>query len=75
MQRASTLGLVVPDIANPFASEVARGAEPEAYANDRNVFLCNTNEDPQRELTVLESLEEQRVDGVLLCSSRLQEND
>jgi LacI family transcriptional regulator len=44
-----------------------------AYARDYNVFLCNTEEDPVRELRVLASLEEKRVDGVLLCSSRLQE--
>lgn len=75
MRRTGTLGLVVPDVANPFFSEVARGAEQEAYAKDRNVFLCNTNEDPQRELAILQSLEEQRVDGVLLCSSRLDETD
>jgi len=75
MRRTGTLGLVVPDVANPFFSEVARGAENEACAREYNVFLCNTNEDPQREIAVLESLEEQRVDGVLLCSSRLDEED
>ncbi|HNT78839.1 MAG TPA: LacI family DNA-binding transcriptional regulator [Anaerolineae bacterium] len=74
-QRTGTLGLVVPDVANPFFAEVARGAEHAAYTQDYNVFLCNTNEDPQREIAVLESLEEKRVDGVLLCSSRLPEED
>lgn len=70
-QRTGTLGLVVPDIANPFFAEVARGVEQVAYAEGYNVFLCNTNEDPQRELDVLGSLEEKRVDGIILCSSRL----
>jgi LacI family transcriptional regulator len=70
-QRTGTLGLVVPDISNPFFSDVARGAEQEAYAEGYNVFLCNTEEDTQRELAVLQSLEEKRVDGVVLCSSRL----
>ncbi|MBN2002958.1 MAG: LacI family DNA-binding transcriptional regulator [Anaerolineae bacterium] len=68
-----TLGLVVPDIANSFFAELARGAEHAAYAQEYNVFLCNANEDQSRELAVLRSLEEQRVDGVLLCSSRLEE--
>jgi LacI family transcriptional regulator len=70
-QRTRTLGLVVPDIANPFFSQVARGAENEAYAHGYSVFLCNTNEDARRELSVLQLLEEKRVDGVVLCSSRL----
>jgi len=70
-RRTRTLGLVVPDVANPFFSDVARGAEHVAYKAGYNVFLCNTDEDPQRELAVLQSLEEKRVDGVVLCSSRL----
>jgi LacI family transcriptional regulator, galactose operon repressor len=69
-----TLGLVVPDNANPFFSEVARGAEDVAYSEGYRVFLCNTNEEQERELAVLQSLEENRVDGVVLCSSRLYIN-
>ncbi len=74
-RHTSTLGLVIPDVANPFFAEVARSAEHVAYAEGYNVFLCNTEEDAQRELAVLESLEEKRVDGVLLCSSRLDDNE
>jgi LacI family transcriptional regulator len=47
--------------------------EHSAYANGYNVFLCNTDEDPERELVVLGSLEEKRVDGLVLCSSRLED--
>ena len=74
-QRTGTLGLVVPDVANPFFSDVARGVEHGAYAEGYNVFLCNTEEDPERELAVLKSLEEKRVDGLVLCSSRLDDNE
>jgi LacI family transcriptional regulator len=74
-RRTGTLGLVVPDVANPFFSDVARGVEHVAHAEGYNVFLCNTEEDPQRELAVLESLEEKRVDGLVLCSSRLGEEE
>lgn len=71
--RTGTIGLVVIDNSNPFFSEVARGVEHEAYAQGYNVFLCNTEEDIEREQAVLRSLEEKRVDGVLLCSPRLDE--
>lgn len=74
-RRTGTLGLVVPDVANPFFSDVARGVEHVAYAEGYNVFLCNTEEDPERELAVLRSLEEKRVDGLVLCSSRLDEEE
>jgi LacI family transcriptional regulator len=74
-QRTATLGLVVPDIANPFFSDVARGAEDRAFAAQYNVFVCNTDESPKQEMAALDSLEEKRVDGLLLCSSRLHEDD
>jgi LacI family transcriptional regulator len=66
-QRTGTLGLVVPDMANPFFSDVARGAEDRARAAGYNIFVCNTDESPQREIAALDSLEEKRVDGVVLC--------
>jgi len=74
-QRTGSLGLVMPDVANPFFSDVARGAEHVAYAEGYNIFLCNTDEDPQRELSVLQSLEDKQVDGVVLCSSRLDDGE
>jgi LacI family transcriptional regulator len=72
-KRTGTLGLVVPDIANPFFGDVVRGVEQTAYAEGYSVILCNSNEDPKREADVIESLEEKRVDGMILCSSRLDE--
>ena len=72
-RRTRALGLVVPDIANPFFASLVRNAEEEAYAKDYSVFLGNTNEDPQRELAVLRSLEDKHVDGLILCSSRLDD--
>jgi LacI family transcriptional regulator len=74
-QKTSTLGLVVPDIANPFFSEVTRGAEDAAHQAGYSLFLCNAMEDPAREVEALRTLEAQRVDGIILCSSRLSEQE
>jgi DNA-binding LacI/PurR family transcriptional regulator len=65
---------VIPDISNPFFASIVRSAEEEAYAKDYSVFLGNTNEDPERELAVLQSLEDKHVDGLILCSSRLEDD-
>jgi len=71
--RTATLGLVVPDIANPFFPEIARGVEDLACTHDYQVFLCNTDENPARERAMLNSLAAKQVDGIILCSSRLNE--
>lgn len=70
-----TFGLVVPDISNPFFSDVARGAEHAAHVAGYSLFLCNTVEDPDREIEALRALEAQQVDGILSCSSRLTDED
>ena len=41
-QRTRTLGLVMPNVDNPFFSSIARGVEELARANGYNVFLCDT---------------------------------
>lgn len=73
--RTGTLGLVVPDNSNPFFSAFARGAEHLAFQEGYNIFLCNTEEETDREKAVIYSLEEKGVDGLILCSSRLEESD
>lgn len=74
-QQTFTIGLVIPDIANPFFSELTRGAEDVAWENGYNVLLCNTVEKEEREKASLHLLEETRVDGVILCSSRLDQQE
>lgn len=69
--RTCTIGLVVPDIANPFFADLARGASEVAYGAGYSVLLCNTEERPEREWDTLRMLEAHRVDGLLLASSRL----
>jgi LacI family transcriptional regulator len=69
--KTMTFGLVVPDIANPFFAEIARGADAAAHDAGYSLLLGNAFEDAQREADVLHTLEEKRVDGIVLCSSRL----
>ncbi len=71
--RTLTIGLVVPDIANPFFAEVVRGASEVAYGVGYSVLLCNTDESPDREWGILRTLEAHRVDGLVLISSRLSD--
>lgn len=61
-----SLGYVVLDASNPFFTDVARGVEEAAQEAGLSVYLCNSNDDPQREAGYLELLLEQRVQGVLI---------
>ncbi len=72
-RQTSTLGLVMPDVANPFFAQIARGAEDVAYENGYNLFLINTAEDQQREKDAFRSLLEKEIEGAVLCSSRLSQ--
>lgn len=65
---SGAIGLVIPDITNPFFAEIARGVEKVAHARGYGVILCNTEEDPARELNYLQLLRRKRVDGLLLSS-------
>jgi LacI family transcriptional regulator len=61
-----TLGLVVPDVSNPFFTEVARGVEDAASKRDYAVFLCNSDESRVKEDRYINVLMEQQVRGVLI---------
>ena len=65
-QRSFTVGLVFPDITNPFFPEVARGVQDIARENSYNTLLCNSDESQQEELRVLHSLAAQGVDGIII---------
>lgn len=67
-RESKTLGLIIPDITNPFFPEVARGVEEAASRLGYNVFLCNTNWDAEKERIYMEILEEKRIDGLILAS-------
>lgn len=64
-----SIGLVVPDVRNPFYTDVARGAEEAAKDRNLNVLLANTDDDIAREQAMLSLFEEQRVRGVLVSPS------
>ena len=59
-QRTRTLGLVVPDITNPFFPEIARGVQDVARVRDYRVFLCNTDGSAEQELQAPNSLADSR---------------
>lgn len=70
--RSSTglIGLVVHDIADPYFSAIAAGAQAESEARGHQLMLAATHRDPERELAAVETLLARRVEAVLLTGSR-----
>ena len=71
LQRTLTLGMLVPDITNPFFSSIIKGAEDAARKRGYNLILCNSEDEPQREATYLRVLRDRQVDGLLIASSQM----
>jgi len=74
MLRTSKTRLVialVPDIANPFFSEVIRGIEQVAHANKYGVLLGDTQNSPVREQAYADMVPSRQADGLIMLVPRL----
>ncbi|SFD36105.1 transcriptional regulator, LacI family [Devosia psychrophila] len=64
--RSGMLGLVMPDIANPFWADVARGAQDRAAQAGMSLLVFSSDWDPDVEATHLQTLRRARVDGAII---------
>ncbi len=64
--RSGLFGLVIPDIANPFWAEVARGAQDLVAENDASLLVFSSNWDHGREAAHLRALRQARVEGAIV---------
>jgi DNA-binding LacI/PurR family transcriptional regulator len=71
-RKTKSLGLILPDITNPFFPALARGVEDAAHRYGYTVFLCSTDNEPEIERGYIDKLEEQQVEGIVLISSDKQ---
>lgn len=73
MGRTRSVAVVIPQITNPFFPEFVQGVESVARDQDYHVFLCNTDENAEQEFKTLDALASKQVDGVVLCGTRLSQ--
>ena len=67
-KKSKTIGLIIPNILNPFFPEVARAAEDTANKLGYNLILCNTDNSREKERQYYEMLFNKQVDGIMICS-------
>lgn len=65
-KQSDTIALLLPDITNSFWTSMARGVEDEAWARGYGMFLCNTDDKPDKEARYIDILLRRRVEGVLI---------
>ncbi|MEA3334834.1 MAG: LacI family DNA-binding transcriptional regulator [Chloroflexota bacterium] len=70
-QRTRTIGVVVTTIADPFVVNIVNGIENAAHEAGYSVFLSSSHKKPERELAVVETFYERRVDAVIVSASRV----
>lgn len=69
VKQTRMLGMVLPDITNPFFPGIIRGAEDTAFERDYFLVTANTDEQIGRERRLLGALRSYRADGILLASA------
>ncbi|MBN2898726.1 MAG: LacI family DNA-binding transcriptional regulator [Clostridia bacterium] len=74
-KKTHSIGLVIPDITNPFFPEIARGVEDLANQHGYHVILCNSDNDLKKEVAYIAMLQEKMVDGIILTASAMREGE
>ncbi len=67
LQKTNTIGLIIPDISNPFFANLARTVEEELRSRGKMVLLCDTKDETRLEKESLSLLLGRKVDGLLVA--------
>ena len=68
LQKTMTIGLVIPDISNPFFAQIARRVESVGRKNGYSTILCDSDDDTAREMQSIEILRQHKVDGLIIST-------
>jgi len=67
LKYTNTIGMIIPDISNPFFSSIARYVENESHKAGYSVIICDSQEDTKLEKDYLKILGMRKVDGAIIC--------
>lgn len=70
---SKVLGVLVRRIDDAFLAEVLQGIEDVLHAEGYGLFLATSHRDPERERAIFRNMSERRVDGVIVCSTEVNE--
>lgn len=67
-KKTTTVGVIIPDISNNIYAEAARGIEDIATMYRYNIILANSDQNEEKELTLLDTMLGKQVDGIVMMS-------
>lgn len=72
-KKSDTLGVMIPDIENPYYAGLIRGMQDAAVKLNHSLMICNTDRDKQRTVDYVQIFFEKQVDGIIFTSDSLHE--
>lgn len=72
-KKTTTVGVIIPDIARTFYAELARGIEDIATMYNYNIILCNSDQNKDKEIHLLNTLLGKQVDGIVFMGGKISE--
>jgi LacI family transcriptional regulator len=70
MSRTFTIGMLIPDLTNPLFPPIVRGIEDRLRDSGWTLVLANTDNDEEKERSLLDAMTGRRVDGLILATAR-----
>lgn len=68
--KSGMIGLLIPDITNPFFAEIVETVEGDLFDKHYSTIICNTARDEKKEFSYLQKLDSRMVDGLVLISGQ-----
>ncbi|EHL2576497.1 LacI family DNA-binding transcriptional regulator, partial [Listeria monocytogenes] len=71
VSHTNTIGMIVPEVTDPFFSQMVKGAEDYLNKEGYMIMLCNSSNDKEREDLYVEELLHRAVDGLIIASPNI----
>lgn len=73
-KKTTTVGVIIPSVTNLFFSSLARGIDDIASMYKYNIILANSDDNPEKEIQVFNTLLAKQVDGIIFMGNDIQPN-
>jgi LacI family transcriptional regulator len=73
--RSQTVGVIVHDISDPYFGDIVKGLEDGLHARGYQLFIANSDRDPEKELDYVRAFDASRVDAIVFAASSLTDPD